>query len=124
MSESLKNLDAKIGCVFVCCVVASLAFPASSASGTSQFINRGLSTGVGGSCSDFNSNHAGVNTVKAGDDGFPCLSKVPELAGTTPRPIGTLVKDQAVQSRLLLTGEVLLAKLGSRATAFGLLWKP
>ena len=30
--------------------------PASSASGTSQFINRGLSTGVGGSRSDFNTN--------------------------------------------------------------------
>ena len=52
--ESLDILDAKIGCVFVCCVVASLAFPASSASGTSQFINRGLSTGIGGSRSDFN----------------------------------------------------------------------
>ena len=54
VSESLKILDAKVGCVFVCCVVASLAFPASSASGTSQCINRGLSTGVGGSRSDFN----------------------------------------------------------------------
>ena len=54
VSESFEILDAKSGCVFVCCVVASLAFPASSASGTSQLINRGLSTGVGGSRSDFN----------------------------------------------------------------------
>ena len=33
VSASLEMLDAKIGSVPVCCVVASLAFPASPASG-------------------------------------------------------------------------------------------